>query len=87
MEAEDLKIVLNVRDNNYIALLEQIKDNTGINYQNVIKFGLLLMFQKEVKKIKNFEAEQARVENQEKEKVEAKEKEEEIKDPVSHGIK
>ena len=31
-EEEGIKIVLNVRDANHIGLLEQIKDNTGINY-------------------------------------------------------
>ena len=83
---EDLKIVLNVRHPKLIELLEQIKDNTGINYQNTIKFGLLLMFQDEIHKIKSFQAEQTRQTNQEVDKEEIKAQEQKIVPPSAPGL-
>jgi len=83
---EDLKIVLNVRDPKFVSLLEQIKDSTGINYQNTIKFGLLLMFQDEIKKIKVFQAEQAREANQQTERTEVEASEENIQAPTAPGL-
>ena len=86
-EEEDLKIVLNVRNPKLISLLEQIKDNTGINYQNTIKFGLLLLFQDEIRKIKNFQASQEQEEGQVKEKEQVKKDEEKIEKPSAAGFK
>jgi hypothetical protein len=85
MNDEDLKIVLNVREPKLVALLEEIKDNTGINYQNTIKFGLLLMFQDEIKKIKSFRAQQAKEANQLNSKKKAIEKEKEVIEPAKIG--
>lgn len=85
-EEEGIKIVLNVREPNHIGLLEQIKDNTGINYQNTIKFGLLLMFQEEIKKIKQFKSDEESKELKQQETVTLKKKEEEIVKPTSATV-
>lgn len=86
-DENDLKIVLNVRNPKLVALLEQVKESTGINYQNTIKFGLLLKFQDEINKIKQFHADEAREAMQNTEKVRAKAEEEMIEKPVAAGLK
>lgn len=58
-EDEGLKVVLNVRDIRYTSLLEQVKDNTGINYQNLIKLGVLFLFQEEQRRISAYKKELA----------------------------
>jgi hypothetical protein len=56
-EEKELKIVLNIRDDKYIRLLDLVKEETGINKQNMIKLGCLLIFKDEQEKIKNIQKE------------------------------
>jgi len=51
---EELKVVLNVRDKRHISLLTQIKEEVQINYQNMIRLGVLFLFQEEAQKVERF---------------------------------
>jgi len=46
-EEEKTKVVINVRDPKYVGFLYQIKKNAGINYQNMVRLGILFLFKEE----------------------------------------